>query len=174
MILIKEYEVLDRRHLEVYETLWIKKLKAMNKLEPCGGLLKKQRETRYKNQWYEENKEIIRQKQKQYYEENKEAITEQSKQYYKDNKEELLNKQKQYYEENKENILRRVKQYQERNQEKIKENKTKYYEKNKEKIKQTVNEYGKEKNTCECGVTMRKDSLSRHKNSKKHLLASDF
>ncbi len=29
LILIKEYEVVDRRHLEVYETLWIKKLKSI-------------------------------------------------------------------------------------------------------------------------------------------------
>ena len=35
MALIKEYEVVDRRHLEVYETLWIAKLRSCNKnMEP--------------------------------------------------------------------------------------------------------------------------------------------
>ncbi|KAG6942678.1 hypothetical protein JG687_00018919 [Phytophthora cactorum] len=33
-ILIKSYDVIDRLHLEVYETLWIKKLKACNKNLP--------------------------------------------------------------------------------------------------------------------------------------------
>ncbi|KAL8003349.1 hypothetical protein Plhal703r1_c13g0067761 [Plasmopara halstedii] len=32
--LIKEYDVIDRVHLEAYETLWIKKLKACNKNLP--------------------------------------------------------------------------------------------------------------------------------------------
>jgi len=46
IVLIKEYEVSsknlqDKKHLSVYETLWIKKLNAINKLEPCSGLLKK-------------------------------------------------------------------------------------------------------------------------------------
>ena len=31
IILIKEYEVIDRKHLEAYEQLWISKLKAINK-----------------------------------------------------------------------------------------------------------------------------------------------
>ena len=30
MVLIKEYEVIDRKHLEVYETLWINKLHSIN------------------------------------------------------------------------------------------------------------------------------------------------
>lgn len=52
IMLIKEYEVIDRRHLEVYETLWIKKLRAINKIQPAGGLLNrdmvKRREKRHK------------------------------------------------------------------------------------------------------------------------------
>jgi hypothetical protein len=31
MLLIKEYDVIDRKHLQVYETLWICKLKSINK-----------------------------------------------------------------------------------------------------------------------------------------------
>lgn len=58
MILIKEYKVLDRRHLEVYETLWIKKLKAMNKCEPCGGLLSKQRAKQYYEKQKQEKQEM--------------------------------------------------------------------------------------------------------------------
>jgi group I intron endonuclease len=34
MILIKEYEVCDQKHLMVYEQLWINKLKPVNKCNP--------------------------------------------------------------------------------------------------------------------------------------------
>ena len=64
MVLIQEYEVIDRRHLEVYENLWIKKLKSINNKEPCGGILRKQ--------YYKNNKDKI----KQYYEDNKDKINE--------------------------------------------------------------------------------------------------
>ncbi|GMF38340.1 unnamed protein product [Phytophthora lilii] len=40
IILIKEYEVIDRRHLEVYEQLWINKLKPINKAPVVEFLLK--------------------------------------------------------------------------------------------------------------------------------------
>jgi hypothetical protein len=42
MILIATYEVVDRRHLEMYETLWMNKLKAVNKTASFSlyGLLK--------------------------------------------------------------------------------------------------------------------------------------
>ncbi|TYZ58415.1 hypothetical protein PybrP1_004247 [[Pythium] brassicae (nom. inval.)] len=32
ILLIKEYDVIDRKHLKVYETLWMNKLKCVNKL----------------------------------------------------------------------------------------------------------------------------------------------
>ena len=42
IILLKEYAVIDKRHLETKELLWIKKLNAINRYEPCGGLLRKE------------------------------------------------------------------------------------------------------------------------------------
>jgi hypothetical protein len=87
MILIKEYEVEDRQHLEVYETLWVKKMKAINKYEPCGGLLLKQ----YKKQYCEANKE----KNKQYREANSNKLKEQKRRYYEANKEKILEQKKQ-------------------------------------------------------------------------------
>jgi hypothetical protein len=135
MVLIKEYEVYaesvkDKKHLSVYECLWIKKLKAINKLEPCGGLLKKQ----YNKQLYEANKQSILQNQKEYRESNKEAIAQQKKLHYEANKEAIAQQKKQYGQSNKHQIA----------------------------LRKSV------KITCECGSTLCKAALSRHKKTTKH------
>ena len=72
---------------------------------------------------------------------------------------------KKYYEENREKINENNKKYYEENREKINENIKKYYENNKEKIK----ENRKIQIKCECGSTIRKDGLERHKKTKKHI-----
>ena len=105
IILIKNYEVYaesvkDKNHLSVYETLWIKKLKSVNKIEPCGGLLRKQ----YLKHYNKSNKEAHSQYHKQYYELNKEAISQKNKQYYESNKEAISNHQKLYRNQNKQSI----------------------------------------------------------------------
>lgn len=41
--LLKEYEVLDEAHLNVYESLWIVKLNAINCTLPCGQMLNRKR-----------------------------------------------------------------------------------------------------------------------------------
>ena len=51
MILIKEYEVCDRTHLQAYETLWVSKLTCVNKCIPLH--IKKLSKKHY----YETNKE---------------------------------------------------------------------------------------------------------------------
>jgi tRNA nucleotidyltransferase/poly(A) polymerase len=111
MVLIKEYDVVDKRHLEVYETLWMKKLRAINKLEPCGGLLKKEHQKQYGKQYREANLEMIGEKKKQYRKANLEMIGEKKKQYYKTNAEMISEKQKQYYKTNKERLKEYQKQY---------------------------------------------------------------
>ena len=106
MILIKEYQVIDRKHLSVYETLWIKKLKAINKLEPCGGLLVKEKKRLYAIKYWLENKEEIAEKrkpyQKEYYEENKEQIKEKRpewwKNWYANNRDRVSENNKKRYE----------------------------------------------------------------------------
>ena len=61
IILIKEYDVLDRLHLEVYETLWIYKLKSINNLIPFG--IKKL----WSKQYREQNKEKINTKGREHF-----------------------------------------------------------------------------------------------------------
>lgn len=64
---------------------------------------------------------------------------------------------KKYYDNNKEKVKQMRKKYIQNNKEKIKQLWEKSYEKRREKIK------------CECGAVISKNSLSRHKKSKKHL-----
>jgi len=81
--LVKEYDVVDRKHLEVYESLWIKKLKSCNKLIPFAirklslkDAYLKDRENRCAKvrAYVAANKELITQRNKAYRENNKEII----------------------------------------------------------------------------------------------------
>lgn len=86
-----------------------------------------------RKQYYQNNKEEIKEYKKQYYQNNKEEIKEYKKQYYQDNKEKLSEEKKQYYQDNKEIILERSKQYYQDNKEKVKEYKKQYRKNNPEK-----------------------------------------
>ena len=70
-ILIKEYDVIDRKHLEAYETLWICKLKknVVNKQFPFC-IMKLSQKLQHKL-YYEKNKEKLKNKSRKRYEENK-------------------------------------------------------------------------------------------------------
>lgn len=83
IVLIKEYEVIDRKHLEMYEQLWINKLKSINK-----------------NNSFQIEKLYYKSQGKKYYENNKEKILIYHQQYYKDNKEKIQEYKKSYKENN--------------------------------------------------------------------------
>lgn len=74
MILIKEYEVIDRRHLEVYEQLWINKLRCINKAPVIEFLLKECRKQTLKK-YYENNKEKEANRQREFIKKNKERYS---------------------------------------------------------------------------------------------------
>ena len=127
--------------------------------------LNKQISGRTKQGYYEDNKEQNKDKMKEYRENNKgkkkecdknyreahkEQIQEYKKEHYEDNKEQILEKQKKYYETNKEQILERIKEYREDNKDKI-------------------NAYKSELVFCECGCNTRRDSITAHKRTNKHL-----
>ena len=88
-------------------------------------------------QYYEQNKESIREQRKQYREQNKESI----KQYYEQNKERIKERNKQHYEQNKESIQEQQRQYREQNKESISEKQKQYYEQNKERIQEQNKQY---------------------------------
>ena len=103
IILIKSYEVCrfhvkDRKHLDVYETLWINRHRG----KCCNGkiplnLLKKEK----RKEHYEKNKVKIAEQVKEYREKNKEKIAVREKEYREKNKEQFAEKEKEYREKNK-------------------------------------------------------------------------
>jgi hypothetical protein len=97
IILIKSYEVIrtnnkDFRHLHAYETLWMNRIKCINKCLAFNPLKKE-----YKKEWYESNKERIKEK----YEKNIDKIKQTKREHYERNNEKLKNISLNYYNENK-------------------------------------------------------------------------
>lgn len=192
MILIKEYEVVDRKHLEAYEQLWISKLKSVNLQSAfrIGFLAQKQYNLDNKGQIYQKHKEyrennleLITEYQKQYYNENKEDIREKQNEYYSKNKDAIKEQKNRYYENNKETILKQCKEYRNKNKEKYdeyeksrKDSKKQYYLDNQEKSKAIYQQNKEEisqkrksvKVVCECGSEIRKADYKRHLKSAKH------
>ena len=144
--LIGEYDVIDRDHLEVYETLWINKYrnKCVNQCVPfCIRKL-------YKKHYRKINRDVISERNKIYNDNHKEE----RKVYYEANKPAILEERKIYYEANKPAILERHKAYNEANRDAILER---------------MKTYGKTPWTCEiCNITMRTDSKSKHLKTKNH------
>ena len=72
IVLIKEYKVIDRKHLEAYEQLWINKLKPINTQSAfrVEYLSKK----KYQNNYYENNKDKLQKKNKEYRKNNTQTL----------------------------------------------------------------------------------------------------
>ena len=94
-------------------------------------------------------------------EEKQEYYKEHNKKYREENTDKIKERDKKYYEKNSDKFKEYSKKYREENTDKIK----KYKEENSDKIK----EWKKEIITCECGCVISRDSLSRHRKTKKHL-----
>ena len=95
-----------------------------------SGLVSK--EEGYSREYYEQNKEQIREYKQEYYETNKEQIREYQQEYYETKKEQIREKQQQYYETNKEQIREQKQQYYEQNKEQRREYQRQYYQRKKE------------------------------------------
>jgi prophage antirepressor-like protein len=117
--------------------------------------------------WYEENKEDVRVYNKKYREENEEKIKAQKAMYKKEHKEEYKERDARYYRENKEEISVKQKLYNEENREKILAQRKEYYNKNLENIR-AKDRARNPKVTCECGLSICKRSLPAHRKSKTH------
>lgn len=84
IILIKEYEVVDRKHLEAYEQLWLNKLKNINKNNTLNlKHINKEQHLIKRRNYYQKIKDT---KIKEYLEESKEKRSLQTRQYKEKNK----------------------------------------------------------------------------------------
>ena len=143
IIKIKEYECVDKNHLESKEQLWISKTKCVNEINTFS--IKKITSLHYRNN----NVEKITLKRNIYKKTHTEEISIWGKEYYKNNTEEIKNKVNLYRNNNKEKIKERQKKYRENNKEKIAKKKAETYD-------------------CECGLTLTKTHKNRHEKSIKH------
>ena len=118
--------------------------------------------------WYEDHKEEVKIYNQKYREENKEQIQEQKKIYKAAHIEEYTERDARYYLENKEEIDRKNKLYKEENKEKILKQRKEYYDKNIETIR-AKDRARNPKITCECGLSICKRSLPAHQKSQTHI-----
>tara|TARA_R110000824_G_scaffold153925_4_gene325720 strand:+ start:271 stop:942 length:672 start_codon:yes stop_codon:yes gene_type:complete len=152
--LVEEVECDSKLILHQRERYYIENFDCINKNIP----------SRTKQEYDVANKDKI----KEYREANKDKISEKKKEYQEANKEKI----KAYREANKD----KIKEYREANKEKMKEYRKQYMEANKEKLNEYSKQYReankekvKEKIKCECGCEVRKDNISKHRKTKKHL-----
>lgn len=147
------------------EELYIAEEKVRKELNPNLNSIKCFRTEEEKDEWFSQNKDNKKQYDKQYYEENKDHKKEYQKKYCEENKEKVSKRKAEYRNKNKESIAACNKEYREKNKEKISKQKSEYREKNKEEISKQRSE----KIICKCGCKIRKDGLSEHLKSKKHI-----
>ena len=101
--------------------------------------------------------------QKEYVKENRDKILAHHREKYQENREQELERQKEYRKQ----IFQKLKDYYSKNKEVLQQYKMEHYDKNKDKILTQA----AQKIECECGCMIRKDGLTEHKKSKKHLEA---
>lgn len=150
IILIKKYDVCDRKHLTMYEQLAINNHKnCINKRASFQPIKDKRQieKPKYKKLSNLYNNELV----------------------IKIKKEQEQIHKKIYYLENKDNIKERVKKYSEENKDKIQKYKKIYREENKEKLR----EKEKERYECNiCNIELAKHGKARHNKSKNHIRLS--
>lgn len=178
--LIEKVQVKSKRELKRIEGMWQRKLKPELNYEIAGRTQKEwEAETGYSKKYYTEHKDDFKEKAKQYAVEHKDEIKETSAKYYTKHKDTIIEKTRKYYTENKEKVLESCKQYRlnhkreksdrdkayrENNKEQVRAKKKEYREMNKDKIAQREQVDVK----CECGDTVRKYKLNRHRLTKRH------
>lgn len=122
MIQIEEYPCKSKREKEARERYYVEQLKAkLNMKLP----------QRSKQEYYNDNKEILKEKSREKYNNNKEEYNQRAKKYYEKNRESIMAKVKEYAETNKEKIAESHRKYQDANRERLREYHKQYYQQNK-------------------------------------------
>jgi len=150
IILLEKCQCNDKMELLKRERHYIETNEFVNKLIPL----------RTNKEYREDNKEQSKLK----YQENKEIIKERQLKYRENNREKLSKKAQEYHQNNKEKDAKRKKEWCEKNKEKLLEQNREYYKENKEilSLKASL------KYKCECGSEIRLGEKARHFKTKKH------
>ena len=148
--LIEDYLCEDKYQLRQREGYYIREFGTLNKRIECRTQIER----------YDEEKDIILEKQKQYRKQHIEEYAERDKKYREGHKEECKINHKNYYLENCEKLKQKAKEYREQNRETIKEQYHNSYVKRKEKLLKKV--------ICECGCEVNQSCLNAHKKTKRH------
>ncbi|GMF24276.1 unnamed protein product [Phytophthora lilii] len=160
MILVKQYEVVDRTHLNAYEQLWLNKFKksAVNEQSALcvGGSVKKEKQKKRRKEYCEANKEKISQSMKAYYQKRKDALAEERKKHEVTCDCGLVVK-----EYNLERHKATKMHHKLKNGGRVAKSTKEYYEINKERLNAKI--------ICDCGGRYSRMSKSTHVKSKKHL-----
>jgi hypothetical protein len=166
IILIKEYHIVDRLHLEAYETLWISKTKCVNKCVPFQPL-KKEKDRQSSKNYRLKNKDIVNQKDRDRYHNNIEERKKRAKKFRENNVEKIKEQNKKNYEKNKEKRKEYAREYYHNNLDERKQRNKIYREINREKLKMRY----REKIKCDlCDCYIARGDLSTHRKTKKHQL----
>jgi hypothetical protein len=121
IILVENYPCQSIHELKARERYWIDQLKpSLNKCIPF----------RTRQEYYQDNKDKLYERQKEYREDNKDKLHEIRKEYNKANKDKIRERQKEYREDNKD----KIKEYKEVNKDKIYERTKEYNKANKDRI----------------------------------------
>ena len=154
IVLIETFNAKSKDELLSREAYYIKLLNCVNKCVPQQTW----------SEYYDKNKELIKERSNQYYKDNKIDVLERIKLYTINNKERILSYKNDYREKNKELISDQQREHRKINNEKIKETKKQFYQQNKEIILAK----NKEKIKCDCGCIVTQSNKLRHIKSKKH------
>jgi hypothetical protein len=168
MIQLEEHNCKNKREAEAIEHKCIEKFSASLNFNKPYAMCKEEPE-KYKQSWYEENKEQILDKVKIHYEEHKEEKLEYQKKYAEEHKEKIKEQQDIYREENKEKLASQKKIYREQHKTETAQANKEWREANKEKLKaqraEVIN--------CECGHQYTFGNKVRHLQTKIHIEYTD-
>ena len=181
MVLIKQYNVVDRKHLTSYEQIWINKLHCVNIINPWA-ISKDNKFMQRVKRSIPEYKATRARCDKNYAENNKDKLVEYRKKYYEENKEAVSKQGKEYREKNKEKIAARGKVSRATDQAKATLAAYQLTDKYKEtQIRSNKKQYAKPealarrkanlliKTQCGCGVEYITHTKYRHEKTEKHI-----
>ena len=90
-----------------------------------------------RDKYYQNNKDVIINRQQKYYQENSEKVNARRRQHYKENHETILEKRREYVDKNRDKVLAYMKDWRENNKEWVKESQRRWREENKEKVSES-------------------------------------